>query len=585
MTQATPFRSVDTYQIVLPGLLVLQHLRWLQTPKYLPSTPAKMGSLKITYKVPPILQPRLTWRYCLASVTVLYVSYCVLFGKPFFSSKLPPYTGPHGVGIIDIEVPVREPRLIDDVVFKDTNKPAFKLDTVLFTLYYPAAKNARSKVAQHYWVPPPLWITAVGYAKFAHVSNWLTNNIFTGAMGILVGSTRIQAQVDVPLVSPETYIHQVNSHHSSHSSNHSGELKKRLEKTLESEITDFSLAIIIFTHGMASTRTQYSHYLGELASRGYICAAIEHRDGSGPGTQIIDSSNSSQGPITRLHFGLNDVKASPSSPNPAHQVTTEEFKAMQLAFREAEILETTHLVQTLNTAEGAQKLLTINSRNEGHTSFSKNSPTWSNRLDLNTTLLVGHSYGATGALKALKPATGTQNPFTGAILLDPGKSSGPLNSDIPATTPILLIHSTSWSSSHSLFYGRPHFDTVRDIATHLNSRGGNAWFMTSLGTSHPSVTDAPLIEPTLLRWTTGASIDVVEGVSQYVHVSEELGWFVRTGGRERRGLLGVKANRREYDGGKGGNAGMVERWRRYWQVHVSPIGSSEERPGEGEKVR
>lgn len=92
--------------------------------------------------------------------------------------------------------------------------------------------------------------------------------------------------------------------------------------------------------------------------------------------------------------------------------------------------------------------------------------------------------------------------------------------------------------------------------------------MTSLGTSHPSVTDAPLIEPLLLRWTTGASIDVVEGVRQYVHVSEDLGWFVRTG--ERRGLLGLKANSVEYD--KKGNEGMVERWRKYWQIHVSPLG-------------
>lgn len=511
-----------------------------------------MGSLRTTYKIPPILQPRLTWRYCLASAAIAYVAYCILFGKPFFSSKLPRYTGPHNVGAIDIEVPVRDPRLIHDAVFKDTNKPAFKLDTVLFTLYYPGEENVKSKVGHHYWVPQPLWLTAVGYARFAHISNWVTNNIFTAAMGILVGGTRIPAEVDIPLVSSGEILHQTLSRQSPAYS------KTSSSDTLVND-TSSGLPIIVFTHGMASSRTQYSHYLGELASRGYICAAIEHRDGSGPGTQIIDSSKPDQDPINRLHFGLDHVKTSPSSPNPSHKITTDEFKRIQLSYREAEILETTHLIHSLNTGSGGLKILSANSRKEGQ---GANLPSWINRLDTNTTILAGHSYGATGALQALKPPT----IFSAGIALDPGKSSGPLNSDIEV--PLLIIHSTSWSSRHSIFYGRPHFDTVRDIARNINKQGGNAWFMTSLGTSHPSVTDAPLIEPTLLRWTTGASIEVVEGVRQYVHVSDDLGWFVRSG--ERRGLLGLKANSADYE--KGENQGMVEKWRKFWQVHVSPVG-------------
>lgn len=45
--------------------------------------------------------------------------------------------------------------------------------------------------------------------------------------------------------------------------------------------------------------------------------------------------------------------------------------------------------------------------------------------------------------------------------------------------PLLIIHSNSWSSQHSLFYGRPHFDVVRDLILGVNHRGYGGWFVTS----------------------------------------------------------------------------------------------------------
>ncbi|KAJ9652503.1 hypothetical protein H2198_008251 [Neophaeococcomyces mojaviensis] len=523
-----------------------------------------MNTLQTRYKLPPMLQPRLTWKYCLSSFAITYFLYCFLTNSPFFSTRLPQYTGPYNVGAIDIEVPVREPRLIHDAVLKDSGEPAFKLDTVLFTLYYPAKHGVKSKKGHHYWVPKPLWLTAVGYAKFANISNFLTNNLFTSLMGILVGGTKISADVDVPLVSSAELLQ-----------------KGLVPRTTVNEQDPIGhapdvgtdpgtgLPIIIFSHGMASSRTQYSHYLGELASRGYVCAAIEHRDGSGPGTQIIPSAHSSKTkPIDRLHFGLSDVKTNPHSANPGHVIDVDEFKRVQLAYREAEILETTHVVQSLNNAEAATKVLADNSRLEGKEA-GLDEGMWTGRLNTNQTIVAGHSYGATGALQALKPPHNKKSPFAGGIILDPGKSSGRLNADVDV--PILIIHSTSWSASSSIFYGRPHFDTVRDIATNLNSKGIAAWFMTSLGTSHPSVTDAPLIEPLLLKWTTGAHIDVVEGVRQYVHMSDDFGWFLRSG--ERRNLLGMSATSEEYNPDNGKTA---EKFRTYWQVHVSPVKTGDE---------
>ncbi|KAG4218414.1 hypothetical protein PC116_g33106 [Phytophthora cactorum] len=203
---------------------------------------------------------------------------------------------------------------------------------------------------------------------------------------------------------------------------------------------------------------------------------------------------------------------------------------------------------------------------------------WKGRLNTDEMIVAGHSYGATGAMQALRGGPSEKRPFKGGIILDPGKQSGQLNDDI--RVPVLVIHSNSWSSKYSLFYGRAHFDTVRDIVENNVLRGMPSWFATSLGTSHPSVTDAPLLEPLLLSWTTGARINVYEGLRQYVHVTEDFLWFLSTG--EKRGLLREKPEFLEYDEGKGFGVwqpaqGENEKtdgpwydWRRYWQVHVSP---------------
>jgi platelet-activating factor acetylhydrolase len=246
-------------------------------------------------------------------------------------------------------------------------------------------------------------------------------------------------------------------------------------------------------------------------------------------------------------------------------MTEEKFKEEQLGFREAELEETIRVLQSVDAGHG-EEVFGSNLRKEGRFLHE-----WQGKLDFKHLIIAGHSYGATGALQALKGAPSSKTrPAAGGIILDPGKSSGPLNHDI--NVPILVVHSNSWSSKYTLFMGAPHFDTVRDLVRQTLDRTGASWFVTSLGTSHPSVTDAPLIEPILLSWTTGATINVKEGLREYLKVSMEFLGFVVNGTRE--GVLALEPTHPDEYGVDGRSGGQktaeMKDIVKYWQIHVAP---------------
>ncbi|RAH76158.1 PAF acetylhydrolase [Aspergillus japonicus CBS 114.51] len=462
-------------------------------------------------------RPRLTWRQILWSASclyTLYALYCVLYGLPLLASPLPSYTGPHGVGAIDIEVPLPGgPRRVAEGVHKATGQPVFEVETLLATVYYPTDRQFRSRKPRYPWIPRPISLTAQGYARLAGVDNFIVRSIFTGILWAVGGAVTIPAEVDAPLLL---------RHDSS------------------------SFPVTVFSHGDVSSRTDYTQFLAELASRGHVIIAIEHRDGSGPGSMVKASASSSGRQVLPLR--LSDLQ------HPDLDFDRDAFKRAQLAFRDAEFHAAVDLLQAINNGT-----LILNTRDPITTL-----PSWTGRLNMTHLTLAGHSFGATGALQALTTTLSTA-PAAG-LILDPGKSSGPLNPN--ATVPILVVHSNSWSRTVSPFYNRPHFDTVRDL---VRAVPAPSWFLTSIGTAHPSITDAPLLEPLLLSWTTGATLDVQEALREYVRVADDFFHYVRDGGE--RGILGEKATHHQYD-----EWVSEERRRefprglaRLWQVHVTPV--------------
>ena len=481
--------------------------------------------------------PRRLWatlKYLLFFSAVSYVLVCLIYNMPLFSSRLPSYSGKYEVGTVDIEVPC-EKRRFSDAILKETGQIAFELETVFFSLYYPTVNASVPGKPNHYWLSRPISLQGEGYARFARINNWLTNNAFSFFLWALGGSTTIPARVDVPL---------------------SGTFRTFYDYEAQHPIDDYGLPefpVIIFSHGMGASRTSYTQYCGELASRGYVVAAIEHRDGSGPGTTIITEDS----PPRNVFF------VDPDALDPKPEVP--DFKAVQLAMREAEVEETVRVLGMINNGRGGD-VFRSNTRGEG-----KDLPAWRLRLNMKQLVIGGHSYGATLALQTLKDAPSTKLPFIGAVVLDPGKHSGHLNDQIDV--PIVVVHSQSWSAESTVFEGRPHFSVVKDLTQKVIDRNKRfAWFTTAKGTTHPSVTDAPLIEPLLLSWTTGSTINTHEGVLQYVRITDEFMYYVDSG--HRKGVLKEEVTHPEYDNDIRDDRRkeiMNKEVQKYWQIHVSPL--------------
>lgn len=178
--------------------------------------------------------------------------------------------------------------------------------------------------------------------------------------------------------------------------------------------------------------------------------------------------------------------------------------------------------------------------------------------------VAGHSYGATGALQALRNAPNEDMPINGVIALDPGKDSGPLNRDIKL--PTLVMQSGEWTEKKKEFYDQgQHFDVVRNLVE--ASRKG--WFMTLGGSAHPSCTDAPLIVPWIMRLATHTTLEARVALREYISASVDFLEFL--GGDKKKGLLKSEVTSSKGPLGEAEKRGKLRgEHGAEWEVHVVP---------------
>lgn len=288
----------------------------------------------------------------------------------FLTNSLPNYEGKYNVGFLDIEATP-----------KQFEKPA-----VLARVFYPTDKG-HAKGSN--WLPNN-WSYAFGYGDFLHIPSAAIALIMYPVLTL----TRKKASLNAPLAAArEKY------------------------------------PVILFSHGLGGMRTTYSQLCGNLASRGFIVASIEHADGSAAFTSRLNESVK----IPHYHPQKEDLREGEDVNAGLLRVRTK-----QVTQRRDEIVSLLELLKEINNGNFSS-LLPTSDRNK-NACVSQLSA----KMDLEQLGIAGHSFGGASVIKVL--AT-TSIKFKCAITLDPWMFS--VQDCQVKNIPVLNLQSSSfhWTSN------------------------------------------------------------------------------------------------------------------------------------------
>jgi platelet-activating factor acetylhydrolase len=281
--------------------------------------------------------------------------------KSFVPGKsLPTYTGPYSVGTFEIECAAREPRKFSHISRK--GQPALKLETVLMTVYYPAALETHDPLRRNHHMSRELWLgrprlgMVAGYSRFISIPPALTWPFFVPVLFTKLPAYRNAgiARHWAPAVDTKSGGVHIKTEHGEEPGG------------LGTEEPTFPL--IVFSHGLGGTRTMYSSICGEFASYGFVVCSVEHRDGSGPRTYINHTNAEDERGEQRkqdAHVDYLFPKDNPFDTSPINDKGVDvELRGAQIDLRMAEIEEAYEILRLINNGDG-QKVAEKNFRREG----------------------------------------------------------------------------------------------------------------------------------------------------------------------------------------------------------------------------
>ncbi|KAI8064601.1 platelet-activating factor acetylhydrolase [Gongronella butleri] len=225
--------------------------------------------------------------------------------------------------------------------------------------------------------------------------------------------------------------------------------------------------VIIFSHGIRGNRHLYSSVCSDLASHGYVVAAIEHRDGSGC---------LAQGPQGSWIY------------HDKQPMDSWSLRHEQLAVRQEEVQLCWQTMMHLN---------------DGRIQVDPITRQFAGQLDLDAVTLAGHSFGgATAALILSDPAARAK--FRCGLLLDPWvqplimrRTNGAVfvgDGDMPRLkAPVACILSEEFT------YWPDNFDSVKELVA-CSDKKDKSLCLTLVGTAHLHQSDILLVLRNVMKF-------------------------------------------------------------------------------------
>ena len=243
--------------------------------------------------------------------------------------------------------------------------------------------------------------------------------------------------------------------------------KRASDDATDSSAPPSSFPVIIFSHGLGGCKGSYSYFCGDMASRGFVVLAVEHRDRS---ACISVARGKEQVTYQRA---------------PLTNLTQDDFafRSAQVRHRVQEVLKATELAELLNSAHPPHnELLHTAPDSEGAADTNATTvtgPDFSGRLDLANMVACGHSFGGATVLSVLQrphkdqpgPAQPDHHPFKCAFVMDPWMF--PVDKTKQVTVPIAI------SSSETFQWP----ENIRDMFKIASSQPDSIIF-TLKGTAH-----------------------------------------------------------------------------------------------------
>ncbi|KAF8325632.1 platelet-activating factor acetylhydrolase, isoform II-domain-containing protein [Cantharellus anzutake] len=251
-------------------------------------------------------------------------------------------------------------------------------------------------------------------------------------------------------------------------------------------------------------------FCGEMASRGYVVCAIEHRDGTSPSSVIVMEDGKSK----KVNFVCHQDLFWPDLPPHAQPPDDTHLRHVQLRMRLAEIEHVIAVMRCVTSGECSKK------KPDVRTSVGKKQEydwsKWTNGVDCRKgkVIMSGHSLGGSAAILAC--AEKKRFDFASVIAMDPAiQRIDPWRSKLPC--PLLVVNSEEFTRSDD-------FPRLQRLCRYAQKGEG---VFSIAGSTHPSFSDVFLIVPGIINRMIGLSTESPRVLSLAVNATAA---FLQHGG-------------------------------------------------------